>query len=520
MSDRIIVDYPEPKYRGFLHTVFNTIEDPVEEIGITNYIINHYKYDRVPNFQWLIDRLFHGDDYHYSEDQNNFLRYLLLILRIGKKAIKESNPIFEKYKEGLLPLIQECLTEKDGTQRLYKCVKLGEWIIKNITEFDWTYMDPPKEKRKSGTKSSGEKPKKIEGDFPVKEGDIEDRGVPSGKAPKEATSGADKGEEPKAKEEGKSEKMDDTTRSMLDSSEDADLDELEDYFDGELDLEADKHVVVDVSESVELSGDIMPVLEMRIEKFSDLINAISKAFLLLTARTKPQLETGYRSGKLDIRKAIQCEMKKDAGLKVWSKEISKGKKPDPVVSIICDNSGSMMGRKSSICCDATLGLATALEKSNIPFEVWGFTKNYDGWTGTSISLLLKKIEDKLNPKLPFFGINDSNLIYSYYNNSTGIPFFRGNSEEVNINFISKDFLKRKEARKIMIVLCDGGTTGRRGQLQKVIKDLENKGVLVIAIGIMDDFVKNYYSNYKIFKTMEELQALPEFMIEIIQNYCK
>lgn len=537
MVSTAIKEYPKPQFIGFLHTLFNIIEDPVEEIAITNYIKKNHPYDRIPDFNWLVDRLFEGDSYEFRENQENFLNYLLLVLRIGKDKIKNSNPIFEKYKADLLPLIKDCLYESDGTERLHKIIKLGEWIIENIKEFSWEDM-PTSGTETSGSRSSlGGSPASIKR---IKRSldKLKDKTDDSSKEETEGGSssfGVDKGEDgyssPEEDEEteeddeigggDKEEEDDDDESSVItESSPELDENELEDYFGEGDDIEALKHVTEDVSDKISYNETVVPILQERIDKYSGIINSVAKVFNLLTTWKKPFKETGFTSGKFDIRRAIQSELRRETGLNIWSRQISRGKIPDPVVSIICDNSGSMFGNKAHICCDATLGLSAALEKAHIPFEVWGFTKTLDNLSGTSISLLFKKIEDNFSLKLPWFGLNDSGLAFSYYSNPLDVPLFRGNSEEVNINFIGNDFLKRKETRKIMIVLCDGATTGSRGTLKRIINNLEKKGVIVIGLGIQDRGVEQLYTNHKVFANSEELQNLPEYMIEIIQNYCK
>src|SRR5210317_2362328 len=182
---------------------------------------------------------------------------------------------------------------------------------------------------------------------------------------------------------------------------------------------------------------------------------------------------------------------------------------DTVVTLLIDNSGSMRGRPitiAAICADI---LSRTLERCSVKVEILGFTtKNWKG--GQSREFWNK--QDK--PKTPG-RLNDlRHIIYKGANthwrqakNNLGLMLKEGllkeNIDGEAINWALSRLKKRKEERKILMVISDGAPVDDstlsvnpgnflKKNLKKMVKFIEEKTeVEILAIGIGHD-VSRYY----------------------------
>ena len=182
---------------------------------------------------------------------------------------------------------------------------------------------------------------------------------------------------------------------------------------------------------------------------------------------------------------------------------------DTVVTLLIDNSGSMRGRPitiAAICADI---LSRTLERCSVKVEILGFTtKNWKG--GQSRELWNKKNKPKSPGRL-----NDlRHIIYKgadsqwrQSKNNLGLMLKEGllkeNIDGEAISWAFNRIKKRKEERKIMMVISDGAPVDDstlsvnsgdflEKHLKKMVKFIENKTEIeVLAIGIGHD-VSRYY----------------------------
>lgn len=502
MQDRIIIDYPKPQYRGFLHQLFNLIEDPVQEVLFSNFYRKKYPWDNNPKiyFNYMIEKLFLPQCAEYTDrgDIGSFMNYLLLIMRCGKKSIPNHNEVYDKYESELLPKLRDIIYDVDGTNRLHKCVALGEWMIENIKEFDWNLPEPPEIEKKSGSRSGGGTPGPEKGE-PADPGDYTDPGSGS---PEEESKEEDK----KPEDEGKEDAAKKEEEEISDSAEVGDI--FNDMFD------EDFHEWCVCKDEYDVDDEIADILDQEIGEYSDLINDVTKFLELFNSRIRPRRTPGYLSGKLNVRRAMQNDIVGGCDIKLFDKDVKRGEAPDIAVSLLCDNSGSMTGEKSKICAKAALVLAQACDWANIPFECNAFTKTADTDYGTCITLKIKDFEESFDSAKPYFAINDNSLI-RHLKPSQYIPTFCGNSEEVNIYYIWQKLLRNPHKQKIMFVLCDGGTTGSRKDLANIIQQVEDSGIMVIGLGVLTHDVQGIYPNNKVFNSLTELEELSQYLIDTI-----
>ena len=183
---------------------------------------------------------------------------------------------------------------------------------------------------------------------------------------------------------------------------------------------------------------------------------------------------------------------------------------DTIVTLLIDNSGSMRGRPitiAAICADI---LSRTLERCSVKVEILGFTtKNWKG--GQSREFWNKNHKPKTPGRL-----NDlRHIIYKgadthwrQAKNNLGLMLKEGllkeNIDGEAINWAFSRLTKRKEERKILMVISDGAPVDDstlsvnsgdflEKHLKKIVKFIEDKtNIEVLAIGIGHD-VSRYYN---------------------------
>ena len=521
----------DPKFRGFVLNLFNILEDPIIELNITKYVEKTRPYDKSPKIyiNYVKKQLFlpQCDEYEDSGNVASFMQYLLLVLRCGKDKIKNNNAVYDKYSATLVPMIKAILCEPNATERQVKTVALADWIIKNIEEFDWEDVKAPEDLKPSPGAMPGGAPMSSSmggGDVPEmgkgKSGDSRSDGPAEG-----AEGGPGEDEEGKDDEEGEEDGEDGGSdgeapeKEMEDAGEDDHVPELDDCFDDLINSSYDHEFVIAKDEyTISDEGALNDGLNRQLEQSRECIQNIAKFLTLFKGRKKPRRTGGFTSGRLNVPQAMQDEARDGCETKLFTRNVARGKMVDLAVSLVCDNSGSMSGGKSTLASIAALALAQACDWSKIPFECSCFTKTSDSPSGTSITIIEKDMDEPFEKAKPYFGINDSGLI-RYLRSERNIPTFCGNSEEVNLFHIGSAFAKCKHSTRLMFVFCDGATTGSRDSLKKVIKKMENDGIHVIGIGLMAHEVASIYPNHRTFNSYEEMQReLAPYLVDTLSKF--
>lgn len=141
LDSREIIDYPKEEYKPFMQETWNCLEDPFIEYALIQEFKTEHPFHENPKkyFDFLIQTIFipMGEDYVDRGDQQSFMEYLLLMYRIGEDKIAEENAIFNKYEKDLIPFLNDIMLEPDGYKRVHNVVVMCEWIIQNVTEFNW-----------------------------------------------------------------------------------------------------------------------------------------------------------------------------------------------------------------------------------------------------------------------------------------------------------------------------------------------------------------------------------------------
>ncbi len=199
---------------------------------------------------------------------------------------------------------------------------------------------------------------------------------------------------------------------------------------------------------------------------------------------------------------------------------------DTLVTILIDNSGSMRGKPISVAAICADILSRTLERCMVKVEILGFTTKH--WKGGSSRDLWMK-NDK--PTLPG-RLNDlRHIIYKSADTpwrqakkNMGLMLKEGllkeNIDGEALKWAYKNISKRKEERKILMVISDGAPVDDstlstnssdylEKNLKKVVEWIENKSnIELLAIGIGHDVTRYYNKAIKIV----DVQDLGDVMI--------
>lgn len=534
MVSRDIIDYPKEELRDFMHKVFNTEEDYVCEEAADKKVRRDLP-DFIPPkvfFDFIIESLFREDAETYKDtgDVNSFLYYLLLILRVGKDAIKGENAVFEKYKDEIIPRMTDILTEENPTERLHKVVTFCEWMVENIEEFDFSEVeDMDDDEKLSGSMPKGFEPMEgMEGIGGPESDEISDE--ERAKAREEAMKEAERrmkawdelsDEEKEAKEKADAEMaVRDAKDKERADAEFADpvlgvdmrgkFDDM--YVDGE-----DHTWVYAKDEFVVKDSSVYKDIDDILYDMDGAVHEVEASIKLCEARKAPRYVGGFKRGKLDTRTAIQKTMRRDPSLDIYERKEARGKKKSVAVGCIGDNSGSMGGIQSEICTAGMLTLAEVCDATKTPAQFTCFTRVDDCSKGGNITIIQKDYDEKLSDTKQWFAINSSSLIRKL---SPLVPVhtFRGNQEENCIPHVAQRLAERPEEIKLLFVFCDGATTGSRSRLQRNIANIEASGIHVIGVGVKTD-ISHIYPESRTFNSNQDLQEnLGNYLATKISEY--
>jgi len=250
-------------------------------------------------------------------------------------------------------------------------------------------------------------------------------------------------------------------------------------------------------------------LDQQLIGFQDIVTKLAnKLQRQLLAKQNRAWEFDLEEGLLDSSKLPRIIMDPYNSLSFKKEKDLEFK--DTVVTLLIDNSGSMRGRPitiAAICADI---LSRTLERCSVKVEILGFTTK--NWKGGQSREFWNKQE---KPKSPG-RLNDlRHIIYKSADthwrqakNNLGLMLKEGllkeNIDGEAINWAFSRIKKRKEERKILMVISDGAPVDDstlsvnsgdflEKHLKKMVKFIENKTEIeVLAIGIGHD-VSRYYN---------------------------
>mgnify|MGYP006129050331 CR=1 FL=1 len=199
---------------------------------------------------------------------------------------------------------------------------------------------------------------------------------------------------------------------------------------------------------------------------------------------------------------------------------------DTLVTILIDNSGSMRGKPISVAAICADILSRTLERCSVKVEILGFTtKHWKGgqsrgkWTNDQKPLFPGRLND-----LRHIIYKSADTPWRQSKNNIGLMLKEGllkeNIDGEALKWAYNKILKRKEERKILMVISDGApvddstlSTNTSDYLEKNLKQTvkwieKNSSIELLAIGIGHDVTRYYKKAIKI----ADVQDLGDVMI--------
>jgi len=254
---------------------------------------------------------------------------------------------------------------------------------------------------------------------------------------------------------------------------------------------------------------------------SKLANKLQRKLL---AKQNRSWEFDLEEGSLDTSKLTRVIIDPLNSLSFKKEKDVKFK--DTLVTILIDNSGSMRGKPISVAAICADILARTLERCSVKVEILGFTTKH--WKGG------QSREKWMNNQKPLFPgrLNDlrhivyksADIPWRQSKNNMGLMLKEGllkeNIDGEALKWSYNKILKRKEERKILMVISDGAPVDDstlstnpsdflENNLKQVVKWIEkSSSVELLAIGIGHDVTRYYNKAIKI----ADVQDLGDVMI--------
>jgi cobalamin biosynthesis protein CobT len=233
---------------------------------------------------------------------------------------------------------------------------------------------------------------------------------------------------------------------------------------------------------------------------------------LIQIKARVQRQYGVKKGKLDQSRLSRiCFDAPGFNERVFKNKIDN-KTLDAAVTVLVDMSGSMNGMKAYYALASTLLVNEVCSTLNIPLEIVGFTdgklNSYTDWCPTMYIYKsfsdLKVSSDKLKE---YFEISSQWMV--------------GNPDGENILWAHDRLLKRKEKKRLLVVMSDGSPAASKASAgigrftDTVIKEIEKaKAIDIYGLGLCSDSVKSYYQAHSVVNNPEEI---PSKLLQLIER---
>jgi hypothetical protein len=232
---------------------------------------------------------------------------------------------------------------------------------------------------------------------------------------------------------------------------------------------------------------------------------------LIQIRSKSQMQYGVKKGKLDQSRLSRiCFNAPGFNERVFKNKI-ENKMLDAAVTVLVDMSGSMAGTKVQYALASTLLVNEVCSTLNIPVEILGFTDGYN--PGMDIAPVMFVYKNFSDLKI------DNERIKGCFSISSLFMF--GNPDGENILWAHDRLVKRKEKKKLMIVMSDGSPAASKSSVGlesftlKVIREIEaSKNVDIYGLGLCSNSVEYFYKSRSIVNNPEDI---PSKLLELIER---
>lgn len=254
------------------------------------------------------------------------------------------------------------------------------------------------------------------------------------------------------------------------------------------------HWAADLSKYLDTRG-YLPEYNKVVTKHEKEISAVVAQIKKMKALNNKGWQHYKMNGKLDM-----STIYKKNNYKIFKKANAPQEEADLVFEILVDNSGSMRGNKAKLAGQSLIIFCEALNRLHIPFSVDCFT---EGDQAVTISLKhYHELYDKVKTNM---------TLISEQLNCNELNTWSGNVDEVNLQYVSQELMEQQQKDKVLLVISDGATCGSYETLNNLAKSIEDKGVMVLGIGIYDHNVERIYNKHMVVSNQEDLEKLGDFL---------
>lgn len=239
----------------------------------------------------------------------------------------------------------------------------------------------------------------------------------------------------------------------------------------------------------------------------------------ISARSASVWTGGHKRGRLHGASLARVLTGRDDVFR--QKQINKAK--DVAVELVVDMSGSMFSYgKIRVAAYTAYALASVLDSLSIPNEVIGFTtKDFSANTKRAMAeeydkhgLRYSRTDALVMPIIKGFGERVTPEVrrrFALMANDTSL--MNENIDGECVQIAHRRLMMQRSTRKVLMVLsdgkpaCGGLSATLNSHLKEVVRQIERLGTDVVALGIIDDSVKEFYRNAIVMKKVEELPTL-------------
>ena len=196
--------------------------------------------------------------------------------------------------------------------------------------------------------------------------------------------------------------------------------------------------------------------------------------------------------------------------KVFKTKI-ENKTLDAAITVLVDMSGSMGGDKAYYALASTLLLNEVCSTLGIPLEVLGFTDGYTKTHNIVPHMFIYKAFSDLK-------VSEDVMTTSFAKSSA---FMNGNPDGENILWAHDRLIKRKERKRLMIVMSDGAPAASKSSVGleaftlQVIEEIEkSKKIDIYGLGLCSSSVEHYYKRHDV---VSKPQEIPSKLLELIEK---
>ena len=297
---------------------------------------------------------------------------------------------------------------------------------------------------------------------------------------------------------------------------------------------------IEKAENLEKDDEIKKLrnnLDQQLTSFQDVITKLAnKLQRQLLAKQNRSWEYDLEEGLLDSSKLSRIIIDPQNSLSFKKEKDYEFK--DTVVTLLIDNSGSMRGRPITIAALCADILSRTLERCNVKVEILGFTTK--NWKGGEARENWGKNGKPKNPgrlnDLRHIIYKGADIHWRQSKKNLGLMLKEGllkeNIDGEAILWAFNRLVKRKEERKIMMVISDGAPVDDstlsvnsgdflEKHLKKMVKFIEDKSEIeILAIGIGHDVSRYYNKAIKISDVNELGDVMISQLSSLFENKIK